>query len=305
MSIVRPLPTARPSVAMSDSSPVASVYRPQKVTVIGVGLLGGSIGLAIRHRWPDAEVIGVARRPDTRQEALAAGAVTVASDDLPSACADADLVIICTPVSKIARQAVLAAGASPPGALITDVGSTKAAIARGVDEDPLASSKFVPSHPIAGSEKSGPKHARADLLADRLVVVTPTDRTDPQRLADVGSFWQQLGARVTQLTPERHDEIFAAVSHVPHLVAAVLASIISGDALPMVGSGWRDTTRVAAGDPEMWTAICQQNAPAILGALEVFTGQLRRLTLAIEQQDASQIRELLARAKTIRDQLAP
>lgn len=276
--------------------------RPARAAIIGVGLLGGSIGAALRKCWPDLPVVGVARRQETRQAALDRGAVSEVSDDAIAACRGADLVLVCTPVSMIASVVIDAAGVVGEEALITDVGSTKAKIVREIEENPAARQKFVGSHPIAGSEKSGPENAVPGLLQGKSVIVTPTERTDPQRSARVTQLWERLGATVTTLSPEQHDQIFAATSHVPHLVSAAIASIITPDSLPYVGSGWRDMTRVAAGDPRMWTAICLANAEAILTSTRQFSRQLAILTDAIEKRDVEQIESFFREAKALRDQ---
>lgn len=277
--------------------------RPTRAAIIGVGLLGGSIGFALRKCWPDLPVVGVARRQKTRQAALETGAVSEASDDAVAACRGADLVIVCTPVSRIASAVIDVAKVVAEEALITDVGSTKATMVREIEEDAAARQKFVGSHPIAGSEKSGPENASPELLQGKSVIVTPTEHTDPHRSARVTQLWTRLGASVTTLSPEQHDQIFAATSHVPHLVSAAIASIITPDSLPFVGSGWRDTTRVAAGDPRMWTAICLANADAILESSRHFSQQFARLTDAIHRRDAEQIEAFFRDAKALRDQV--
>ncbi len=275
---------------------------PSRAAIIGVGLLGGSIGAALRQQWPALTVLGVARRRVTREKALARGAVTAATASLTEACEGADWVFVCTPVSGIAAAVIEAAGIVGKEAVITDVGSTKASLVAAIEAVPEARAKFVGSHPIAGSEKTGPEHASADLLRDKAVIVTPTPQTDPHRAAQVADLWERLGARVTTLTPCQHDQIFAATSHVPHLVSAAIASIITPDSLPYVGGGWRDITRVAAGDPTMWTAICLANSPAILAATDEFSRQLATLRGRIAAGDAAGIEAFFQAAKTLRDQ---
>jgi prephenate dehydrogenase len=275
---------------------------PSRAAIIGVGLLGGSIGAALRQRWPELPVVGVARRAAPREKALAGGVVTAATASLAEACEGADWVFVCTPVSGIAPAVIEAASLVGEEAVITDVGSTKASLVEAIEAVPEARRKFVGSHPIAGSEKTGPEHASAGLLRDKVVIVTPTPQTDPQRCAQVRRLWERLGAQVTTLTPSQHDQIFAATSHVPHLVSAAIASIITAASLPYVGSGWRDITRVAAGDPTMWTAICLANGKAILEATDEFSRQLATLRGQIAAGDAAGIEAFFQAAKTLRDQ---
>jgi prephenate dehydrogenase len=265
--------------------------------VIGVGLLGGSVGLAARRAWPDVEVVGVARNRETLDAALEHGAATQVSDDLLAAVREADFICVGTPVTLIAAQVIQAASVCRDQAIITDVGSTKESIVQHVERDATARRKFVGSHPIAGGEKSGPQFARADLFDQKLVVITPTESTDPERAVKVEMFWQSLGAHVATTTPQGHDELLAAASHLPHLVAAALAAIIPESAVPFAGPGWRDTTRVAGGCPEMWSAICQENSTAIVDQLDRMIEVLLSLKKAVASDDSASIEALLALAK--------
>lgn len=271
--------------------------------MIGIGLLGGSVGLAARRAWPDVSVVGFARSQETLASALSAGAATEVTDNLQSAVREADLICVGTPVTLIAGQVIEIASLCHDDALITDVGSTKGVIVRTVEQNGFAAGKFIGSHPIAGGEKTGPQFAKADLFDQRLVVVTPTDSTDPLRLANVEAFWKSLGANVVRTRPEQHDDILAATSHLPHLVAAVLASIIPVEAIPFAGPGWRDTTRIAGGCPEMWAAICKENRPAIKEQLSRMINSLDLLRNAVDSGDASTIKNMLVRARENRQQV--
>jgi len=257
--------------------------RYETIAILGPGLIGASIGLAARERGVAGRVVGVSRRAATCEKAIAVGALTDAADSIAAAVADAGLTIICTPVGVIAQQAVKVAAHCPPGALITDAGSTKGQIVAAVvaRRDLLANRRitFVGSHPLAGSEKTGPEHARGDLFQDRVVVVTPTDDDPAERVAELRQFWESLGARVVEMPAPEHDRLLAHASHLPHLVAAVLASTTPQEALELTATGWSDTTRVAAGDPQLWTQIMLSNRGDLLKSLDGF-GNFSRIELS-------------------------
>ncbi len=291
-----------PSVDEPQLSEVS--WSPSRVAIIGAGLLGGSFALAIRRRYPQATVIGVSRSQASRDAAVRCGAVHEAVEQPQQACAQADLVVLATPVDRIAALAIAAAEVCREDALITDLGSTKAGIVEAIHAQPLTASKFVGSHPIAGGEKTGAEHARADLFESKCVVLTPVDATDPQRLQRATVLWQSLGARVEVMTPEEHDRAMASISHVPHLVASTLANLLDAPLRSLVGSGWLDTTRVASGDPQMWTAICQQNRRAIVAELQHASAALQEFRDAIESGDDERLFDLLDSAKRCRDAVA-
>lgn len=278
-------------------------WSPQRVAIVGVGLLGGSFALALRERYRTAQVIGVSRSAASRDAALQRGAVDQAVADPLQACDQADLVVLATPVDRIAPLAIQVAGVCHEEALITDLGSTKGSIVAAVHQHAEAGRKFVGAHPIAGSEKTGAQHARADLFAARQVVLTPIDRSDPARVQRSTELWRSLGAHVVVMTPEDHDRAMAAISHVPHLVAAVLAGVLEDSSRPLVGNGWLDTTRIASGDPELWTAICRENAAAILAELDRTSESLAAFRAAIAQGDHRRLQELLARGQRCRDEI--
>ncbi|WP_153558227.1 prephenate dehydrogenase [Roseimaritima sediminicola] len=276
---------------------------PAKAAIVGVGLLGGSIGLALRRRWPEIEVWGTSRNEARRRLAVETGCVTRAVADPAAACRDADLVFVCTPVGKIAQHCTALAAACPSRTLLTDVGSTKRQLVAQIEQDPRAAAMFVGSHPIAGGERTGPGHARADLFQGKRVVVTPTAQTDPARLRQAVALWQTLGSEVLQMSPETHDRLLAGISHATHFASCAVASILRPDELPLVGSGWRDTTRVAAGDPQMWNDIAMQNAGPISQRLGDVREALDRLIAAIDSGDSAALLQLLTEAQTLRKSL--
>lgn len=275
------------------------------VAIIGVGLMGGSIGLALRQRGLADDIVGIGRRMSSLREAEALGTVTRTTTSLPQGVASAELIIICTPVRTIADFAIDSAQHAPRGAMITDVGSTKGHLLENIERRwPSSSgSVFIGSHPLAGSEKTGPQAARADLLEDRLVVVTPTPNTPLQPLQRIEKFWQSLGARVARRTPEEHDEILAVTSHLPHVVASALAEMVPALHLPFTAGGWRDTTRIASADPELWNQILLDNQRHVLKSLDKFGKVLAEFRAALADEDEQQLTRLLTAGRQRRDAL--
>ncbi len=217
--------------------------------------------------------------------------------------AGADLVVVCTPVGKIVAHVREAAEHCPPGTLITDVGSTKQEIVAALDTGLPRGCRFLGSHPIAGSEKGGPSFAAADLFEGRVAVLTPTKNTRAEDYDLLEQFWQGLGSVVLRMSPEDHDRALAITSHLPHLAAVALAITFSEPYFRVSGSGLLDTTRLAGGDPGLWTQILLQNRGNALAALEQFGANLTRLHTAIRNQDQAELEQILARAKKNRDAL--
>jgi cyclohexadieny/prephenate dehydrogenase len=273
------------------------------LTIVGVGLIGGSIGLAAKRRGLVGRIHGVGRTQDNLDVALRAGAIDSGSLDLVDKMEQADLVVFCTPVDRIAEQVLAAAPCCKPGALLTDAGSTKAEIVRRVENDLPARVSFVGSHPLAGSEKRGAEYADAGLFQNRLAVVTPTPRTKAEAVTHTRAFWEALGSRVKVMSPEDHDRALAFTSHVPHLLASALAGALPADLFELTATGFRDTTRVAAGDPELWTAIFAANRTAMLDALSSVSGRLDEFRRAIDTRDWTTIDALLAHARKVRHAL--
>jgi prephenate dehydrogenase len=273
------------------------------LTIVGVGLIGGSIGLSAKTRTNTRRVVGVGRNPDTLARARDLGAIDEFTTDLAAGVRSADAVVFCSPVDQIARQAREAAGYARPGALFTDAGSTKANIVRNLDGHLPAHIRFVGAHPLAGSEKQGAEHARADLFEGRVCVLTPTPRTDLAALEWATLFWSALGCEVKRLTPEEHDLALATTSHLPHFVAALLAARLPDKWQPFTATGFRDTTRIASGDPALWAAIARENALGLAHALDQFAAQLDDLRKAVLNQDADELTDLLTAAKRVRDAL--
>jgi prephenate dehydrogenase len=257
------------------------------VTIVGVGLIGGSIGRALRTRRLSSRVVGVGRSEARLAEAVRLGVVDEATTDLRAGVSGADVVVVCTPVSQVAHFAIRAAELGPPGVLVTDAGSTKRTIVETVEADERARATFVAAHPIAGSERSGAAHAEPDLFVGRPCVLTPTPRTPAERLERARAFWLALGCWLMELDPAAHDERLALTSHLPHAVASALAGTVPTEALELAAGAYRDGTRVAAADGALWAAIFHENRTALIRALDRFDRQLKTFRRALEADDTS------------------
>jgi prephenate dehydrogenase len=272
------------------------------VAIVGVGLIGGSIGLALQARRLSGRVIGVGRSAESLAAARRAKVVTETSLDLAAAVAEADLVVVATDVGTIAPLLNRIDEAVRPGTLITDAGSTKASIVAAWEKRRRTRrGRFVGGHPIAGSHKSGPAAADATLFEGRVAVVTPARATPAADAEAIGGFWSALGSTVFMIDPKEHDKLLAATSHAPHLVAAAIALATPAAARQFTAGGWRDTTRIAAGDPELWADILLDNAPQVAKALARIATGAEKMLAAIEAGDRRRLRTLLARAKEDRD----
>jgi prephenate dehydrogenase len=275
----------------------------QRVCIIGVGLLGGSIGLALKRKRLANHVVGVGRSITKLDTAMQRGAIDQATDDILVGAKDADLVIACTPVQSIVNSLLAASRVASPEALLTDVGSTKSTILRDAGLK-LSPANFIGSHPIAGGHHSGVEHAVGNLLDGALVVVTPMEQ-NPQGLIDrTIRFWESMGARTCLLGPKEHDEALAISSHLPHMVAAALASSTPLEILQFVGKGWMDTTRIASSNPQLWRQILQENHAPALQALKKFATICDTWLEALEGSDFDRVEQLLEAGKATRDAVA-
>jgi len=282
---------------MSDTS-----AKFDQLAIVGVGLIGGSIALAAKRSGAAQRVIGFGRN----QERLNAALSTQVIDDVatsPEQLAQAQLIIVCTPVDRIAGDVLQALAATQAtGSLITDVGSVKGRIL----DDVQAQSKehrFVGAHPLAGSHRSGFEYATADLFRSRLCLVTPeTGRENSTETKRITAFWQQIGMRVHLMSAEEHDRILALTSHLPHLAASVIAGLVPPEYLGFAATGYRDTTRVAAGDPELWSAILSLNAPAMIDGIDEMITLLQQYREQILSGKQQGLVSLLEKARQNRKQ---
>jgi prephenate dehydrogenase len=279
----------------------------RRLAIIGVGLIGGSLARALREAGACAEVVGSSRRPEHLARAVELGVIDRFDTDPARAVADADMVVVAVPLGSMAAVLRALAPGLVPDAVITDVGSAKGSVIEAAREvfGELPPG-LVPGHPIAGTEDSGVESSFATLFQGRRVILTPTPRTDPQALAKVRSMWEHTGAEVVEMTPSHHDEVLAATSHLPHLLAYALVDALARmedrvEIFRYAAGGFRDFTRIASSDPTMWHDICVANREAILEALARFQEDLDRLTVAIRDNDGAFVRQVFSRAKQARD----
>ncbi len=255
--------------------------------IIGVGLLGGSLGLALKERRLARYVRGVGRRATSLDTARAMGAIDESYLDPVEACRNAELVVLCTAANTIPALLDAIRPACGPDAVVTDVASTKGAICAHAAATWPSPLRFIGSHPMAGSEKFGPEHAYASLYEGSVAIIEPEAGHAPDAHAAVCALWRAVGARIIELEPQRHDTLLARTSHIPHVTAACLALLAAeeGDVRAVVGGGFRDTTRIAAGRPEIWRDICLTNRKAILDGLDALRGRLDALRGLLESGD--------------------
>lgn len=279
----------------------------EKITLVGVGLLGGSLGLAVRERRLASRVAGYVRRSASIAECEQAGVVDKADTDLWRAVEHADLVVLCTPIAQMAEITTKMLPALKPGCIVTDVGSVKASVVSEL-EPLVASAKahFIGSHPMAGAEKMGVAFARADLFEGAICAITPTSQSSPKMVAKLDELWKSVGGRPLRLSPELHDDLVGRSSHLPHVVAAELANYVLSPVHPkeqgmLCANGFRDTTRIASGSPEMWRDIALSNRKNLARVLGVFIEDLQEFQLALENQDVKAIEEFFNQAKERRD----
>ncbi len=277
-----------------------------QLTILGPGLLGGSIGLAARHHKVAKRVVVWARRPEAADQAWQLGAADEATHDLRKAVTDAGLVVLATPIGVMATLAGQMKPVLPAGCIVTDVGSVKYPVVSQLSQVLAGAARFVGSHPMAGSEQAGIESARRDLFQGAVCMLTPAEQTDKAALQEVHDFWKALGCVVRTVSPQQHDEIVAGISHLPHLVAAAVVNVVCSDsnqALNFAGPGFRDFSRIASGPPDMWTEIAVENRQEISRTLDRLIDALGKMRAALENGDAVELRAMLKRAKHFRDEL--
>ena len=278
----------------------------ERVAIIGLGLLGGSIGLAVQECLPDVHTTGYDADPATRARAGERGLVAQVCDSAAEAVRDAQLVILCVPVGAMGVAAAELAGALAPGVVISDVGSSKESVAKALAEA-LPGVSIIPAHPVAGTERSGPDAGFASLFKQRWCIITPPDGADPAQIAALSAFWQALGAKVEVMDAKHHDMVLAVTSHLPHLIAYTivgtasdLEGVTEGEVIKYSAGGFRDFTRIAASDPTMWRDVFLTNKDAVLDMLQRFTEDLTALQRAIRVGDGDQLFDHFARTRAIR-----
>jgi prephenate dehydrogenase len=279
----------------------------RKITIIGVGLLGGSIGLAARKFRVAGEIAGFVRRKKSITECEKFGATDFATTDLLAAVSNADLIILCTPLAQMRPLTQQFLPALKRGAIVTDIGSVKADVVRELESlVAKTGAYFVGSHPMAGAEKTGVAAARADLFENAVCVLTPTRKSNAIAIRKLERFWKSLGARVLKLPPEQHDLFVSRTSHLPHVVAATLANLVLNPTNPkaqsqLCANGFRDTTRIASGSPEMWRDIALSNRKNLAKSVDAFISELQKFQRVLKKSDARAISKCFETAKTCRD----
>ncbi len=281
-----------------------------KVLIIGVGLIGGSLALSARGRGLVGKIVGMGRSRASLEQALALGVIDEIAPDLKEGLQGTDLVILGSPVGKFEAWAHLLSQESLDGVIVTDVGSVKGDLVGRLEKILDRKAVFVGGHPIAGKEKSGVDAAEASLFEGALCLLTPTSKTPPEALKRVKSLWEGVGSRVFCVDPFIHDRLLAAVSHLPHMVAyALVNSVLDTDVagenpVSYSGGGFRDFTRIAASSEEMWRDICLENKKALIEALETFQVHVEELKRMIINEDREGLLQTFRRAKGVREKIA-
>lgn len=287
----------------------------KKLAIVGVGLIGGSIGLALKKKNLVEEVIGIGRRQESLNKALKLGAVDRATLDFREGVKDANLAIVATPVDIISEMIKRMLSHLPQGAIITDVGSTKEQIVREVNKvfypkgHKLEGASFVGGHPMAGSEKRGVESAKADLFEKSVCILTPGETTSSEVLDTVKWLWESIGATVLVMKPKEHDFLVAAVSHLPHLVATALVNLVGElrerdeRILSLVASGFKDTTRIAGSPPALWQDICLTNKKNIATMIDRLIGLIGEMKKCIVEEDGAALLKEFEKARSLRDEL--
>ena len=292
---------------MSEGVTAAKTARFERVAVIGVGLIGGSFALALKRAGACASVVGVGRNPDNMRVAKERGIVDSVEADVAVAVRDADLVLVATPVAQFPELFARIVPSLAPSALVMDAGSTKqdvVAAARSALGSRIA--QFVPAHPIAGAEHSGAAAAKADLFAGKRVVLAPVAENPVTMVDAAAAAWEACGARISRMSATEHDAVFAAVSHLPHMLAYALVHEVaqrdnSGQLFGYAAGGFRDFTRIASSHPEMWRDICMANRSALLAELDRYVDKLRALRVPLAAADGAALEAVFEEARSARD----
>ena len=276
------------------------------VTIVGTGLIGGSIGLGLKKKGLTKRVLGVGHRKSSINKALKIKAVDEGTTDIEKSVSRADIVILATSVDLIPDLARKAIPLMKRSAILTDVGSTKGYIVSQISKDikdrcGRNNLNFIGAHPLAGSEQRGIESARPDLFEDSVCVLTPTNLSSKRCVEKIANMWKALGAKISILKPHVHDEIVAFTSHLPHLIASELTNVVDEKHWKFGANGLRDTTRIASGDPKLWLSICKQNRVKIIEALQCFSEETKSMLRDMEEENDNEILNRLKKAKALRD----
>lgn len=275
----------------------------RKISIFGPGLMGSSLCLAVRAAFPDTHIAVWARNRDRLKDVEDQGMADSCSVRPNEIAQDADLIVLCVPVTAMQTLVEDLLEVVPKACLITDVGSVKACVDRKLAPLIERRARWIGSHPMTGSEKSGIQAAQPDLYQNARTIITPTEATDTKTVDDICAFWTALGSTVHSMTPEEHDLTVAAISHVPHIVAAALVNGTLDSAQAVCGPGYRDTTRVAAGSAELWNGILSENRTAVLQAMQQFIDQLGTVRDLLQKEDSAGLTQFLEQAVQTRSQI--
>ena len=278
-----------------------------RVALIGIGLIGSSLARALRRDSPETEIVACARRQETLSAVRRLALADTTTHDPAAAVAGADLVVIATPLSAYSEIGERIAPVLQEGTILTDVGSVKQAVVRDLQPHVPRGVHFVPGHPVAGTEHSGPEAGFAELFRDRWCILTPSPETEPEAVAAVGRMWRNCGMRVVTMSADHHDKVLAMTSHLPHLIAYTIVGTatnleesLKSEVIEFSASGFRDFTRIAASDPVMWRDIFLNNREAVLEIVQRFTEDLTALQRAIRWGEGDTLQELFTRTRAIR-----
>ena len=278
-----------------------------KLCIIGVGLIGGSLARALKEKGYCKHIVGSSRRAENLQKAVDLGVIDSYSTDMQEAAKDADVIIVCVPLGAMEMVFSKIKDVITPDTIITDVGSSKQSV---VDAAEKAFGQIpvnlIPGHPIAGTEKSGVEASFAELFQRRKIIITPLDNNDPQQVDKIEQMWLQTGAEVRQMSVEHHDEVLAATSHLPHVLAFGIVDTLAKmdsqqEIFEYAAGGFRDFTRIASSDPVMWRDICVNNRDALLKVMRKYIGDMELMYDLIEKSDGEAIKDMFEGAKGIRD----
>jgi prephenate dehydrogenase len=272
----------------------------RQLSIIGLGLLGGSVSLAVLRSFSRVKVIGYSHRPSTRTKARKLAVSTDIVDCLKSSVSCADLVILATPIMTFEKIFSEIANSLPNGCIVTDVGSTKMLPHRWAAKKLPKRIHYIGSHPIAGSEQRGIEFARDDFFEGAMCILTSTKKSDRQSLQTLKSFWSKLGCSVKSMTPAEHDRIFANVSHLPHIAAAALLNANNKEELKFAGKGFIDTSRIASGSANIWSDVLLTNVSNMTKGIDKIIAELLKIKTAIQKENKQQIEQLLEKARTKR-----
>jgi len=279
----------------------------EQIALIGIGLIGSSIARAFRRDSPGTTIVACARRPETLSVVRRLALADAITNDPAEAAEGADLVVIATPLSAYAKIGRRIRPMLKPGAIVTDVGSVKEAVIQDLQPHLPAGVHFVPGHPVAGTEHSGPESGFAELFRDRWCILTPPPGAAPEPVAEVRRMWERFGMRVVTMSPVHHDKVLAMTSHLPHLIAYTIVGTatsleesLKSEVIRFSASGFRDFTRIAASDPVMWRDIFLNNRDAVLEILQRFSEDLTALQRAIRWQEGDKLQDLFTRTRATR-----